>query len=108
MHFPAGVFFRDGQVVLVMPQIDYNGLTDTMWHMIRQSAVGNAAVLIHMLEVIAVVARCERSNARRIVLYRHAITIWHEAEQTVHSVEDMFDIRWRLERAHLAISSPRE
>ena len=42
LHLPTGVFLRDGWPALVVPSIDYDGLVDAMFHMIRQNAAGNA------------------------------------------------------------------
>ena len=54
LHLPTGVFLRDGWPALVVPSIDYDGLVDAMFHLIRQNAAGNAAVLIRLLEVLSV------------------------------------------------------
>ena len=63
LHLTTGVTLRNGQAVLVRPSVDYDGLTDSMFHMIRQNAAGSAAVLMRMLEVLAAVAGCERDPA---------------------------------------------
>ena len=46
LHLPTGVWLRGAWPALVVPSIDYDGLVDAMFHLIRQNAVGNAAVLI--------------------------------------------------------------
>ena len=45
-HLPTGVSERAGRACLVLPSVDYDGLVDAMFHMIRQNAAGSAAVLI--------------------------------------------------------------
>ena len=37
-HLRTGVVMRNGHPALVRPAVDYDGLTDTMFHMIRQNA----------------------------------------------------------------------
>ncbi len=71
-HLPDGVFPRDGTVRLVRPATDYAGLADAMFHMLRQAASGQPAVMIRMLEVLAAVAAVEPDSGRRAVLARHA------------------------------------
>jgi len=46
VFLPSGVSLVQERVVLVVPHIQYDQLLDTMFHMIRQSAAGNAAVLM--------------------------------------------------------------
>ena len=57
LHLPTGVYERDGSPVLVVRAVDYDGLTDTMFHMIRQNARGKPAVLIRLLDVLTTVAK---------------------------------------------------
>ena len=64
LHLPNGVFLHEGRCVLVAPAVDYDCLTDAMFHLIRQNASTSAAVLIRMLEVLTAVASCERDAAR--------------------------------------------
>lgn len=68
---PDGVFLRDGTVRLVRPATDYAGLADAMFHMLRQGAAEQPAVMIRMLEVLAGVAAVEPDPGRRAVLARH-------------------------------------
>lgn len=95
LHLPTGVTLRNTRPVLVVPPVDYDGLTDAMFHMIRQNAAGSAAVLARMLEVLAVVASCERDPARRPALRRHARLVMGDAERDVKTPDDLDDIRSR-------------
>ncbi|WP_375462249.1 DUF2254 family protein [uncultured Enterovirga sp.] len=61
---PTGVAERDGRIVLLYPVTDYEGLTDAMFHAIRQNGSGSAFVLIRMLDVLAKVAQVERATDR--------------------------------------------
>ena len=98
LHFASGVTLRDGKPALVRPGIDYDGLADTMFHLIRQNAAGNTAVLIRMLEVIIFVAGCEREPSRLAVLQRHANLILGDGERTVATPSDLDDLRHRHAR----------
>jgi len=63
---------RDGRVVLFHKVTDYAGLTDAMFHMIRQNAAGSPAVLIRMVEMLGRVMAVETREDRRTELVRHA------------------------------------
>jgi uncharacterized membrane protein len=92
---PTGVFERDGRVVLYVPQADYAGLLDAMFHMIRQNASANPAVLIRILEVLTVVASCDQDPSRLQQLQRHADLALAAAERTVPAPPDLDDVRDR-------------
>jgi uncharacterized membrane protein len=98
LHLTTGVVLRDGQPALVRPSIDYDGLTDTMFHMIRQNAAGSPAVLMRVLEVLAVVAGCERNPARLTALQRHADNVLGDAERDITTPADLADLRARYRR----------
>jgi len=71
-HLPGGAVVRDGRVVLFHKVTDYAGLTDAMFHMIRQNAAGSPAVLIRMVEMLGRVMAVETREDRRTQLVRHA------------------------------------
>ena len=95
LHLATGVTLRNGRPVLVRPGIDYDGLVDSMFHLIRQNAAGSAAVLIRMLEVLVSVAGCERDPLRLAVLQRHADLIRGDAERDISTPSDLDDLRQR-------------
>ena len=94
-HLPSGVSIRDGRTVLVVPRVDYAGLADTMFHMIRQNAAGSAAVLIRTLEVLTAVVSCERLPARLAALQRHADLVLGDGERSIETPSDLEDLRKR-------------
>ena len=98
LHLASGVTFRKDHPVLVVPAIDYAGLTDAMFHMIRQNAAGCAAVLIHMLDVLTAVCSCERNPARQAELQRHADLVLGDAERDISTPSDLDDVRQRHQR----------
>jgi uncharacterized membrane protein len=69
---PDGRTRRAGRLRLRRPTTDYAGLLDAMFHLLRQAAVSEPAVLIRLLEVLAEVAAVERDPSRRRILHRHA------------------------------------
>lgn len=110
-HLSSGVCLRDGKPRLVLPAIDYGGLADSMFHMIRQNARGSVSVLIRMLEVLAAVASCEEHPARKSVLKRHGDLVLNDAERSIANAQDLADLCQRhtnlgiaLERGALALA----
>ncbi len=98
LALPSGAYLRHGRCVLVVSAVDYGGLVDAMFHLVRQNAAGSAAVLIHMLEVLTAVASCERDAARLAELSQHAGLILGDAERDVSTPGDLLDIRGRHAR----------
>ncbi len=95
VFLPSGVSLVRERVVLVVPQIQYDQLLNTMFHMIRQSAAGNTAVLMRQLEVLTQVVSCERDRERMIGLKRHADLVMEDAERDVATPGDLEDLRRR-------------
>lgn len=104
-HLPTGIYLRHNRVVLQVPSVDYDGLTDTMFHMLRQNGAGKPAVLIRMLEVITAVARCEQDHARRETLRRHADLIVTDAQRSIAAPADLDDVQRRYVTFLEAVSS---
>ncbi|MEO7431267.1 MAG: DUF2254 domain-containing protein, partial [Dokdonella sp.] len=104
---PRSTYDREGRCVLVIRTLSYDGLTDTMFHMIRQSAAGSAAVLIRILDVLANVVTVELDHDRQATLARHAALIMGDAERSIGSIGDLADVRMRCTRFHSALKSGR-
>lgn len=94
-YLKTGVTLREEQLALVVPTVDYDGLTDSMFHMIRQNAAGMASVLVRMLEVLVAVAGCERNPIRLSVLQRHADLVLGDGERDIHTPSDLADLQRR-------------
>ena len=103
LHLASGVSLHEGRAVLVVPAILYGGLTDAMFHMLRQNAAGSAAVLIHQLDVLTAVAGCERDASRLAELQRHADLVLDDAERDVSNPADLADVS----RAHRRFAAVR-
>jgi uncharacterized membrane protein len=91
-NLPNGVWLRDEKVCLVMPSVDYDGLVDAMFHMIRQNAAGSTAVLIRLLEVLTAVASCETDASRHGTLARHTALVVEDARRNIPNSGDLHDL----------------
>ena len=98
LTLPRGISMRRGRTSLEIPAVDYDGLADAMFHMIRQNAAGSAAVLIRMLDVLTAVVSCEQDTARRRALQRHADLVVGDAERGIATPADLGEIRGRHAR----------
>ncbi|MFC6048242.1 DUF2254 family protein, partial [Methylobacterium hispanicum] len=97
-YLATGAVVREGQVVLVHPVTDYDGLCDAMFHMIRQNAAGSVLVLGRMLDVLARVAEVERLADRLRELRRHADLVADAARRGVADPQDLGDLLERHAR----------
>jgi uncharacterized membrane protein len=97
LHLPNGLHLRGERCVLVVPAVDYDGLVDGMFHLIRQNASGSPAVLVRMLEVFTAVATFERNEARLQSLQRHADLVVGDARRGIATPADLDDILQRAE-----------
>jgi uncharacterized membrane protein len=94
---PSGVHRHEDAVVLVVPSVTYESLAAVMFHMIRQHAADQTAVLIRMLDVLTAVLACESDPGRRAVLAKHADLVWADAQRCVPNRADLAEIGSRLE-----------
>ncbi len=88
----------------MVPSVDYQGLTDAMFHMIRQNAASNPAILMRLIEVLTAVVSCESDPGRIHSLERHADLALRDAERTVLAPSDLGDVRDR----HVMFASAKE
>lgn len=88
----GGVHLRDDAPALVVPSVDYAGLLDAMFHLIRQNAATQIAVLIRMLEVLTAVQQCEADVVRRALLQHHADLVLEDARRASHNPTDLDDL----------------
>lgn len=95
LYLPTGVSVADGRPVLVVPHVQYEELVDAMFHMIRQNAAGQPAVLIQLLEVLTQVVSCERKPDRMAHVRKHADLVLRDAEREIAAASDLSDLRRR-------------
>lgn len=93
---PNGVHEVNGKIALVVPNVSYRSLCDVMFHLIRQNSERSTALLIKLIEILAVVATCEPDPERRMVLAEHAARVSEDAQRTVGNPTDRSDIQSRL------------
>lgn len=92
LHLPGGVLSVEGRIALVVPSVDYDGLVDAMFHMIRQNGGRSPAVLIRLLDVLTAVAACERDPGRQATLHRHADLVLGDATRHISTPTDLQDV----------------
>lgn len=97
-HLPHGIWTEAGTVCLVVPRVSYDGLTDAMFHMIRQNAAGSTAVLTRLIDVLTAVASCEPSQDRQAALSRHVALVADDARRDVKNTSDLKDVLERVDR----------
>jgi uncharacterized membrane protein len=94
---PTGAVSRNGEIVVVRPVTDYDGLCDAMFHPVRQNASGSGFVLIRMLDVLAKVAQVERMTDRLAALRRHAELAFDVGQDSLSDRAALADLRGRWE-----------
>ena len=92
LHLPTGVLIRDDRTVLVVPSIQYDGLLNAMFHMVRQNALTSPAVLIRILDVLTAVVSAERDHGRMMYLKEHADLVAGDARRNITTPADLRDI----------------
>lgn len=86
---PTGVIAdSNGRVVFQRNTTDYDGLTDAMFHTIRQSAAGSPSVLIHITYILREVALCDQDGARRGTLRRHGKLVRDDGIASITNAQD--------------------
>ena len=94
-HLPGGVVLRDGKPAMIRGTISYDGLTDAMFHMIRQNAAGSTAVLATGIDVMIATASVERDPRRLESLKRHADLWMADATRDIANPADLADVEAR-------------
>lgn len=101
-HLPNGATLRDGTPVLSTPATTYGGLVDAMVHAIRQHGGANPAVLIRLVEVLAVAVECEADGVRRETLAGHVALIVADGRRLIAAPHDLADLLARESRFEIA------
>jgi uncharacterized membrane protein len=89
---------RFGRVRLIEADPSYARMVNRAFDKIRQSSRAMPAVIIRMLDSLALVARNVHSNEQRAILERQANMIMRSAEESVLEANDLDDIRRRYDR----------
>jgi uncharacterized membrane protein len=94
-HLPGRAVLRDGRAVLFRRTVDYDGLLDAMFHMVRQNGASSAAVLLRLMEVLGAVLAAERAPERRTALRRHADLVLAAGRQELTERAAVADLETR-------------
>lgn len=94
-YLSTGVTLKDDEALLVAPSVDYDGLVDAMFHMIRQNGSESTAVMIRMLDVLTSVISCEHDVIRRQTLTRHAELVLSDAIRNITAPADQDAVKER-------------
>jgi uncharacterized membrane protein len=97
---------EDGQLRLVRPVTDFDGVVDAAFNQIRQHSAGDVAVTIRLLEVITACAPHMRTPAQRQALLAHAQMIARQDTDKIPAARDRQDIQERFEAARCALERP--
>jgi uncharacterized membrane protein len=105
---PTGTVTRNNRIIFQRNNTTYAGLTDAMFHTIRQSARGSPSVLIHMVDTLVKVAQCEQDVSRRRELRRHSALLMADGVRTIENPDDRteFENRATLLLKTLAATDP--
>jgi uncharacterized membrane protein len=92
--------YRDkfNRVRLIETDPSYDRMVNRSFDKVRQAARGMPAVIIRMLDALAIVAAATMSHQQRRVLTRQAEMILRAAEESVSEPNDLEDIRNRYQR----------
>jgi uncharacterized membrane protein len=101
-HLPGPALLRDARAVLFRRVVDYDGLLDAMFHMIRQNGSGSAAVLLRLMETLGAVLAVEQAPERRAALRRHADLVLAAGRQDLSERTAVAD----LEERYAALAGP--
>ncbi|BAU64157.1 hypothetical protein STA3757_15280 [Stanieria sp. NIES-3757] len=80
---------------VIAERVTFTGLVDTAFNQIRQYGKSDVAVMIRLLEAIAMIARFTSTQKERVVLLRHAEMIKRSSQQAISEELDRQDIEER-------------
>jgi uncharacterized membrane protein len=101
---PTGVITdTNGRLLFQRNTTDYDGLTDAMFHTIRQSASGSPSVLIHIAYILRKAALCETDAARWDTLRRHGEMVRSDGVTSIANAQDKEKFLSAIERMFAAL-----
>lgn len=104
---PSVYHYEDGSLRLVTDEATFEGLVDLAFNQIRQFSRGHPAVMVRMLEVIALVGANADPPERRDHLLKHARMIRRQAEEALAEEHDRAEIEERFESVARALGRHR-
>lgn len=82
---------------------DFGGLLDTAFNDIRQSARGNTAVTIRLLESLTVLAKMSAREEHKGVIGKHIDMVGRSAAEFIFDPNDKSDAEERLREARRSL-----
>lgn len=86
-----------GQVRLILPAVNFEGLLDEMFHLIRQFGSKSPAITIRLLEVLSTVMEVLDQPEYQEHVLRHARMVWEAGREHISSPEDEQDLKRRYQ-----------
>ena len=102
---PQDICDESGKVVLRTIPLDFEGLLDTAFNDIRQSAAANTAVTIRLLEGLGVLARASEQEKHRKAIGKHVEMMGRSIAEFIFDKTDRADAEMRLKAAQEALAS---
>ncbi len=104
---PQDIGDGKGRIVLRTTPLDFRGLMDTAFNDIRQSAAGNTAVTVRLLEALKVMAQAIRRDDQRKAVENHVAMIERSVAEFIFDPSDRSDAETRLESVRQILSRER-
>jgi uncharacterized membrane protein len=101
---PKDICDEEGRIVLRTAPLDFAGMVDTAFNDIRQSAAGNTAVTIRLLEALHVLAGASRDAGQREAIERHLAMIERSVGEFIAEPNDRADAEDRLKAVREILS----
>ncbi|MFO7980561.1 MAG: DUF2254 domain-containing protein [Candidatus Aminicenantes bacterium] len=88
---------KEGHLRLVLDVFDYEGILDAAFNQIRQSAAGNVAVNLRLLEILKVIAQSIQNKDQYPSVKQHAEMIYRSSKESTKEKKDLKDIENRFQ-----------
>lgn len=85
---PSFTRYEDGELRVIAVGPSFASLVDESFDQIRESADGNLAIMLRMLDALQTIGRLTESETRRLGLLDHADGIAEQAERSLKSARD--------------------
>ncbi|MDP5338814.1 MAG: DUF2254 domain-containing protein [Nodularia sp. (in: cyanobacteria)] len=93
-QFPSPYRYDDhNQLRVIAKSVTFEGIVDQAFNQIRQNSRTDAAVTIHLLKAIAVVATCTHNPQYQQILKRHADMIERGSHEGLPELQDRQDVQ---------------
>lgn len=87
---------KDGVLRMVVKVFDYEGLMDAAFNQIRQSATGNPAVLIKMMDAFVTIDKFRNEDIHEVSLKKHIEMVLRLGRKSIAEPNDLADLEKRM------------